>query len=93
MLDNTVMICVQNGVITTLLEHIQRSIEEDTKVCEMEVEYALLSYTLQAACHNETFNDCMQVDGIVSELQANWSEFERMHSEIYLQQIKVDFST
>ena len=28
---------IQNGVITTLLEHVQRSIDDDTKVGEMEV--------------------------------------------------------
>ena len=32
---------------------------------------------------------CLQVDGIVNEFQANWSAFERLHSDTYINQLKV----
>ena len=71
-------------MVAKLFDYLHNSLERETEVGEMEV-YIATQYVPR---HNYVF---IQVEGIMNEFQTNWSTFDRIHSDIYLNQLKVTF--
>ena len=72
-----------------LFEHLQKCIENESEVGEMEVIRILHSWYYLFDASKTVHVLPTQADVIVNEFQTNWNAFERFHSDVYLKHIKV----
>ena len=73
-------------MVTKLFDYLHKSLEKETEVGDMEVHNLT-----QNSTQGHMYILCVtQIEGIMNEFQTNWSAFERIHSDIYLNQLKVN---